>query len=123
MVKTIVVVDDDPGIIHTVKAGLEDDQNSYRVIGVKNGKECIDLLQEIHMPDLIFLDIMMPEMSGWETQKKIREHRDWKNIPIVFLTARTDRIAKEAGSFIGEDYIEKPFNIPQIKQCIEKILH
>jgi len=61
-------------------------------------------------------------MSGWETYKKIKENPSWKSIPIVFLTARIDRVAKDAGHFYGEDYIEKPFDIVELKLRIEKVL-
>jgi DNA-binding response OmpR family regulator len=50
------------------------------------------------------------------------ENDSWKTIPVIFLTARTDRVAKEAGSFLADDYIEKPFQIQDIKQRIDKIL-
>ena len=65
---------------------------------------------------------MMPEMNGWEIHQKLKENANWKDIPIIFLTARTDRVAKNAGGFLAEDYIEKPFKIPELKQRIDKIL-
>jgi CheY-like chemotaxis protein len=122
MVKKIMVVDDDPGVIYTVKHGIEGLDPDYEITAVKSGRECLDLLKNKEIPDLILLDIMMPEMSGWETYQKIKEEDDWKNIPIVFLTARTDNIAKDAGGFLGDDYIEKPFKVPELKERIDKIL-
>lgn len=116
-----MVVDDDVGVIYTIKRGLEG-TDEYEVTTVTSGVECIDLLKNKKIPDLILLDIMMPEMSGWETYKKLKENDKWKNIPIVFLTARTDRIAKDTGGFLGDDYIEKPFKVPELKMRIEKIL-
>jgi len=68
------------------------------------------------------LDIMMPEMSGWETFDKIKGNQNWGNIPVIFLTARTDNIAKKAGGFLGDDYIEKPFKIDELIKRIEQIL-
>jgi DNA-binding response OmpR family regulator len=65
---------------------------------------------------------MMPELSGWKTFDLIKGNDSWKNIPIVFLTARTDNVAKNAGGFLGEDYIEKPFEIKDLKERIDKIL-
>jgi len=61
-------------------------------------------------------------MSGWQTFDKIKGNDDWKGIPIVFLSARTDNIAKNAGGFLGEDYIEKPFEIKNLKERIEKAI-
>lgn len=122
MVKKILIVDDDPGVNYTVKNGLEGLDADYKVESVESGEECLEFLQNDDYPDLILLDIMMPEMSGWETYNRIKENLSWKSIPIVFLTARRDRIAKSAGDFFGDDYIEKPFKIPELKQRIEKIL-
>ena len=121
MVKKILVVDDNPDVIFSVKSGLESLTDEYQIIGAESGKKCLELL-ETETPDLILLDIMMPDMSGWKTFDKIKENEAWRNIPIVFLTARTDRVAKNAGSFLGEDYIEKPFEIKDLKERIDKIL-
>ena len=122
MVKKVLVVDDDVGVIYTVKNGIEGMDGDYEITAVTSGDECLRILENKKIPDLILLDIMMPKMSGWETYNKIRANSDWKKIPIVFLTARTDRIAKDAGGFLGDDYIEKPFKVPELKQRIDKIL-
>ena len=121
MVKKLLVVDDNPDVIFSVRNGLEKFKKDYTIIGVESGKECLELL-ESNTPDLILLDIMMPELSGWKTFDLIKGNDSWKNIPIVFLTARTDNVAKNAGGFLGEDYIEKPFEIKDLKERIDKIL-
>jgi CheY-like chemotaxis protein len=123
MTKKVFVVDDESSVLYTVKHGLEGFNKDYDIVAVEGGKKCIELLENNQIPDLILLDIMMPEMSGWETYKKIKENLAWREIPIVFLTARTDRVAREAGQFFGEDYIEKPFKIPELKQRIDKVLN
>jgi len=122
LVKKVIVVDDNPDVIFSVKNGLEDISPDYQITGVESGEKCLELLQT-ESPDLILLDIMMPGMSGWKTYDKIKENDTWKNIPIVFLTARTDKVAKNAGGFLGEDYIEKPFDIDDLRGRIDKILH
>jgi two-component system response regulator VicR len=122
MVKKIMVVDDDPGVIYTIKHGIENLDSNYEIITVNSGKKCLELLENNSIPDLILLDIMMPDISGWETYNKIREKIPSEKLPIVFLTARTDRIAKDAGGFLAEDYIEKPFRVPELKERIDKIL-
>ena len=122
MVKTIIIVDDDPGVRYTVKAGIEALDEDYQIIPVENGMKCLELLGNNQIPDLILLDIMMPEMSGWETYDRIKENEAWRKIPLVFLTARTDKIARDAGDFLGEDYIEKPFEIDNVVERIDKIL-
>jgi CheY-like chemotaxis protein len=123
MTKKIMVVDDDPGVIFTIKHGLESLGSNYEIITIENGKKCIEFLESNKIPDLIILDIMMPEMSGWETFQKIRENIPAEKLPIIFLTARKDQIAKKAGGFLGEDFIEKPFKLPDLKQKIDKILN
>ena len=62
-------------------------------------------------------------MSGWETFDRIKENPSWMNIPIFFLTARTDRVAKNAGGFLGDDYIEKPFEITELKRKIDTVIN
>ena len=121
MVKKVLVVDDNPDVIFSVKNGLESSDKNFIINGVDSGKKCLEFLQT-DIPDLILMDIMMPEMSGWKTFDKIKENNAWKNIPIIFLTARTDRVAKNAGGFLGEDYIEKPFEIKDLIVRINKVI-
>lgn len=120
MVKKIMIVDDNPDIILSIKSGLEVVAGDYEIIGAESGEKCLELL-ETETPDLILLDIMMPEMSGWETFDKLKGNASWGKIPVVFLTARTDRVAKNAGGFLGDDYIEKPFEIVELKRRIDEI--
>ena len=120
--KKIMVVDDDPDQISTVKYVIESLNNKYEVIGANNGIQCLQLLKEKNLPDLILLDIMMPEMNGWEVLNRLKENSTWKDIPVIFLTARTDEVAKNAGGFLGDDYIEKPFNGKELIKRIDDVL-
>jgi CheY-like chemotaxis protein len=122
MTKTVVIVDDDPGVRYTIKNGLEALDPEYNVLSAESGMKCLEILKNNPSPDLILLDIMMPDMSGWETFNRIKENSTWKDIPIIFLTARTDDTARRAGSFLGEDYIEKPCEIPELKRRIERVI-
>jgi len=123
MKKKIFVVDDDPTITISVKQALEYyNPTEYDVMCVEDGRKCLELLRAKQIPDLILLDIMMPGMSGWMLSDRLRENSLWKNIPVVFLTARTDEHAKKASSSVCEDYIEKPFDIQDIEKRINKIL-
>jgi len=121
MTKTIMIVDDEPDVIFTVKQGLEKLNPNYKVIGVESGKKCLELLENNQIPDLILLDIMMPDMNGWEVLNRLREKAKWGNIPIVFLTAKTDSFSKTFGVTVAMDYIEKPFEILDVKNRIEKV--
>jgi len=121
--KKIMLVDDEEDQIFSIKTTLEDSYgDEYEVIAVNSGEECFELLKNNETPDLILLDIMMPKMSGWEVFDKLKDSPSWENIPIVFLTARTDEIAKNAGKFLGEDFIEKPVNAKELKNRIDKVL-
>jgi len=123
MKKRILVVDDEPDIRYTIKDDLEDLYNDEcEIIDVDGGESCLDFLKNNQIPDIILLDIMMPGMSGWELYDKIKNNSVWKKIPIVFLTARTDNIAKDAGLQLGMDYIEKPFEAKDLRIRIDKVL-
>jgi CheY-like chemotaxis protein len=121
--KRIMLVDDEKDQIFGIKTALEESfQGEFDVISAESGAKCLELLENETNPDLILLDIMMPEMSGWEVYDKIRDNPKWNSIPIVFLTARTDRIAENAGEFLGDDYIEKPIEVEELKNRIDKVL-
>jgi CheY-like chemotaxis protein len=119
MKKKILVVDDNPSLILSVKAGLDGLASGYEVIGVTGGKECFDFLEKGNLPDLILLDIMMPLMDGWEVKRKLGEQAEWRKIPIMFLTAVTDKTSKKLGTIIGKDFIEKPFEILDLKNRLD----
>jgi len=121
--KKIMLVDDEKDQIFSIKTGFEQVYpNEYEIIGVESGKKCIELLEKNVEPDLILLDIMMPEMDGWEVFDKIKANQSWRKIPIIFLTARSDGLAKSAGSMIADDYIEKPIDIQELKIRIDNVL-
>ena len=122
MKKKIMIVDDEKGVIFTVKVGLDDLNAGYDIIGVNSGEECFHTLKRGEIPDLILLDIMMPEMDGWDVFDKLKDSSSWRDIPVVFLTARVDDVAKNAGKFLAVDYIEKPFEIGDLKRRIDKVL-
>ena len=118
-----MIVDDEVDVISSVKQVLEYLDAEYNIVGANSAKECLKLLDNGHIPDVILLDIMMPEMNGWALYTILKDNASWKNIPIVFLTARIDRIAKGAGEFLGDDYITKPFEIKDLKKRIDNVLN
>lgn len=117
-----MIVDDDPAQIFTVEEILKEAEGKYKVISANSGRDCLQLLKNNEIPDLILLDIMMPEISGWETFQRIKQNERWSKIPIVFLTARTDFVAEKAGRFFGEDYIEKPIKSEDLVRRIDLVL-
>ena len=121
MNKKIMVVDDEPDILTTVGQMLE--MSGFEVIQAVDGKECLRKLDELAInPDLILLDIMMPDVSGWDVAAKIKENPKWSNIPIVFLTAKGDTMSIGLGGMASEDYIVKPFDVKDLISRIQRIL-
>ena len=103
----ILLVDDEPDILEFLKYNLE--ANGLEVIVGNNGLEALDKLSE--NPDLIILDIMMPHLDGYEVYKKIREKEDFKDVPIIFLTAKSEETDEIKGLELGaNDYIQKPIS-------------
>ena len=121
--KKIMLVDDKEDQAFSMKIAFEHSYgNEYEIISACSGAECFELLKNNEKPDLILLDIMMPEMNGWEVFYKLKDNSLWKDIPVVFLTARTDAVAEKAGEFLGEDFVEKPIRIVELKKKIDKVL-
>ena len=125
MKKKILVVDDNPDIINMIKDGLEQlsqGAQSYEIHGAAGGKECMEILKKGQIPDLILLDIMMPEISGWDVFARLKEKTEWRTIPVIFVTVKADPYSKGFGTTSADDYIEKPFSITDLKKRVDRIL-
>jgi len=115
--KTILVVDDEPRIIEAV--GMNLDLEGYQVSGASNGCEALQKLTE-DLPDLVILDVMMPEMDGLET---LREIRQVSTVPVIMLTVRGEEIDKVKGLDLGaDDYITKPFSPKELVSRVRAVL-
>ena len=113
----ILVVDDEPNIIELAKLYLERD--GYKVEGVGNGQDAL-LRQSAMNPDLIILDLMLPDIDGFEVCRQIRAKSD---VPILMLTARKEDVDKIVGLELGaDDYITKPFNPREMVARVKAIL-
>ena len=119
--KKILVVDDNEMHLVTVELFLK---NEYEIIKMKSGKEALDFFHTSEIiPDIILLDILMPEMDGWELFKKMREISKLKDIPIVFLTTIDDKEEKKRALKMGiSDYIIKPYNMAVLKKNISDLV-
>ena len=117
----IMAVDDNEDVLFSIKEGLKA-ISDYDIIPLNSAKEFLERLKGGDFPDLLLLDIMMPEMDGWELTAKLKRSEEWKNIPIIFLTAKTDDLSKGLGSLTSEDYVEKPFEISDLKERIDTVL-
>ena len=113
----ILVVDDEVLLVKGIRFNLQNE--GYEVITGSNGLEAVAQVQS-QQPDLVVLDVMMPEMDGLTACSKIRE---FSNIPIIMLTAKTDDMDKLIGFDHGaDDYLTKPFNILELKARIRALL-
>ena len=117
--KIIMLVDDDAV---TLAAGKEMLKSAYRVYPIFSGELLLDLLEHI-LPDLILLDIEMPGMTGYEIIARLKAKPKWRDIPVIFLTARADEDSELEGLSMGAaDYVTKPFSAPLLLKRIENQL-
>lgn len=117
LAKTILVVDDEKRLVSVVEAYLE--QEGYRVAKAYNGREALHIARN-EKPDLIILDVMMPEMDGLEF---MRHHRKENDTPIILLTAKVESDDRVIGLELGaDDYVTKPFRPRELLARIKAVL-
>ncbi len=114
-----MVVDDEPDTVDLVKLVLETE--GFEVITAFSGRECLNKISH-EKPDAVLLDVMMPEMDGWEVFKKIRDK--YKEIPVALLTVRSQDIDKMLGLHVlkADDYITKPFGRKNLVERVKKMV-
>ena len=116
--KTILVVDDESRIVDFVRMNLE--LEGYLVLTAASGHEALEKLVETPEPDLVVLDVMMPELDGFETLTSIREI---SNVPVIFLSAKGEEFDRILGLDLGaDDYLTKPFNPRELVSRIRAVL-
>ncbi len=118
----ILLVDDEKDIVEFLQYNLI--QEGFKVITAFNGKEALEKISQ--KPDLIILDVMMPKMNGYEVCSKIRSMEDFKNTPIIFLTAKASEQDEVLGLNIGaDDFIQKPISpkklVARVKSNLRKL--
>lgn len=117
MTSTILVVDDEPNIVELARLYLRNE--GFAVEEASNGREALEKVRTIH-PNLVLLDIMMPELDGFEVCRQLRKDGD---IPVVMLTARGDDVDRIVGLELGaDDYITKPFNPREMVARVKAVL-
>jgi len=108
----ILIVEDTPANIQTLTATLK--ERGYQISVATNGRQALDIVGKVR-PDLILLDVMMPEMDGFETCRRLKASEQWRQIPVIFLTAKTDTADIVKGFELGAvDYVAKPFNAHEL---------
>jgi two-component system, OmpR family, alkaline phosphatase synthesis response regulator PhoP len=120
---SILIVDDDPVIRNLLTQILEEFQESgVRILTAENGEAAIEIIKR-EKPDIIFLDVMMPKMNGFEVCDIVKRDPATKDICIIMLTAKGQEIDKQKAKELGSDYyITKPFNIDEIIRKVIDIL-
>jgi DNA-binding response OmpR family regulator len=119
--KRVVCIEDEPEMIDLVKLILS--RKGFQVVGAMGGREGLDaILRE--KPDLVLLDLMMPDMDGWEVYQKMKAEESTKAIPVIVVTAKAQSIDKVLGLHIAkvDDYITKPFGPQELLESVEKVL-
>lgn len=118
----VLVVDDEKEQIYSIEMYFKKFYNDeYQIISATSGKKCFVLLKK-EVPDVIVLDIMMPDMNGWEVIENLKIDPTLKDIPVIILTARTDGFARDAGKLMADDFIAKPIDYEELKIRIDRVL-
>ncbi len=119
---SILYIEDDPEMIDLVTLILN--RRGYQVQGAHGGRQGLDILQN-HTPDLILLDLMMPDVDGWDVYHQIKAMEHNHNTPVIIITAKAQAIDRVLGLHIAkvDDYISKPFRPKELLDSIDKILN
>ena len=120
-IKRILCIEDEPDMIELIRLILT--RHGFEVIGAYGGVEGARKIAE-EMPDLVLLDIMMPDLDGWEVYQQIKADEKTRNIPVIVVTAKAQNIDKVLGLHIAkvDDYISKPFTPDALLESIQTVL-
>jgi DNA-binding response OmpR family regulator len=121
MPKEILIVDDEPSIVVPVEFLME--QQGYSVLVAENGEDALDAIYK-YKPDLILLDIMLPRIDGYEVCEIVRLNPEYRDIKIIFLTAKGREVEIAKGLALGADaYIIKPFSNTELVAKVKELLN
>jgi two-component system response regulator VicR len=120
-VRQVVYIEDETEMIDLVKLILS--RKQFNVLGAGGGREGLDLVRKA-LPDVVLLDLMMPDMDGWEVYQQLKADETTKSIPVIVVTAKAQNIDKVLGLHIAkvDDYIAKPFSPSELVESLEKVL-
>jgi DNA-binding response OmpR family regulator len=119
--KKVVCVEDEPEIIDLIRLILG--RKGFDLTGATGGLEGLEAIRRVK-PDLVLLDLMMPDMDGWEVYQQMKADPELKNIPVIVVTAKAQSIDKILGLHIAkvDDYVTKPFGPQELLQSVERVL-
>ncbi|MGW8319124.1 MAG: response regulator transcription factor [Candidatus Promineifilaceae bacterium] len=120
-IRRIVCIEDELEMIELVKLILS--RHHYEVIGAVGGEQGLQTIAEVK-PDLVLLDLMMPEMDGWEVYQRMRASEELRDIPVIVVTAKAQSIDRVLGLHIArvDDYITKPFGPQDLIDSVNRVL-
>ncbi len=118
--KNILCIEDEPEMIDLIRLILG--RRGFEVIGAAGGKEGLEKLRQ-EPPDLVLLDLMMPDLDGWEVYQQMKADEKTKDIPVIVVTAKAQSIDKVLGLHIAkvDDYIAKPFSPQDLLNSVDKV--
>ena len=118
--KRILCIEDEPEMIDLMRLILS--RKGYQVTGATGGQAGLEKMQQ-ELPDLVLLDLMMPDMGGWEVYQQMKVDEKLKGIPVIIVTAKAQSIDKVLGLHIAkvDDYIAKPFNPSELIDSVENV--
>ncbi len=119
--RQILCIEDEPEMIDLIRLILE--RRGFKVHGATGGTEGIQKIRQMR-PDLVLLDLMMPDMDGWEVYQQMKADEATRHIPVIVVTAKAQSIDKVLGLHIAkvDDYIAKPFSPQELIASVEKVL-
>ena len=119
--KRILCIEDEPEMIDLIRLILG--RRGFKVSGAAGGTAGIKAVRE-QLPDLVLLDLMMPDMDGWEVYQQMKAEESTRNIPVIVVTAKAQNIDKVLGLHIAkvDDYISKPFSPQDLMNSVEKVI-
>jgi two-component system response regulator VicR len=119
--KKVVYIEDESEMIDLVRLILS--RKGYEVIGANGGREGLDAIRQ-KLPDLVLLDLMMPDIDGWDVYQQMKSVEATRDIPVIVITAKAQSIDKVLGLHIAkvDDYISKPFSPQELVESVEKVI-
>lgn len=117
----VLFVEDNKDIRYAVKESLRALDRRYQFYEAKSEKECFEILEK-KFPDLIIMDVMLPHSDGIKIVDKIKSDKKYKDVKVIYLTARTDTASKVRGLRNADDYIEKPFDPLELDERIKNVM-